>query len=205
MIYLRICGRFFAYLLYLRICCLCVFVRAIPPRDLSPFLCIIGVFAPQSSLHFAASKTMSLISTFLPKPCHRFQQLMQLFRAYQHPNFFWQSSIVYDDKYLFYFLSSVCSAIFFRIAEHKYAEVFLYALPLYPVAQQYGAFLLSCLAFPHASCLPNPQKQTSIFKLDFLGECFYVVQNIEKCHLSSKKIGLRKRKTIAVLNINGPS
>ena len=157
------------------ICCLCVFVRAIPPRDLSPFLCIIGVFAPQSSLHFAASKTMSLISTYLPKPCHWFPHFFQThamghgidfrispktiwlistisaFQTVPTSELSWKSSIVHDDKYLFYFLSSVCSG-FFRIAEHKYAEVFLYALPLYPVAQQYGAFLLSCLAFPHASC-----------------------------------------------------
>ena len=62
---------------FICICCLCVFVRAIPPRDLSPFLCIIGVFAPQSSLHFAASKTMSLISTYLPKPCHWFSHIFQ--------------------------------------------------------------------------------------------------------------------------------
>ena len=50
----------------------------------------------------------------------------------------------------------VCYGLFSEIAEHKYAEVFLYALPLYPLLNNTEPFFCALLLFSLI-----PQKHTS--------------------------------------------
>ena len=133
---------------------------------------------------------------------------MQLFRAYQHPNFLGRVQL-YMMISIFSIFFPLCVLLFssglLNTNMRKSSCMPFHYIQLPNNTEPFFCPVLPSHMLPALPWLPNPQKQTSIFKLDFLGECFYVVQKIEKCHLSSKKIGLKKRKTIAVLNINGPS
>ena len=125
-----------------------------------------------------SSKTMSLISTFLPKPCHWFHQLMQLFSAYQHPNFLGRVQL-YMMISIFSIFFPLCVLVFssglLNTNMRKSSCMPFHYIQLPNNTEPFFCPVLPSHMLPALPWLPNPQKQTSIFKLDFFGECFYVV------------------------------
>ena len=101
-------------------------------------------------------KSMQSLSIILSNLCNQYQYFSRIYALHIHISLIKHAHIILscdsfdyndDDNFLLsWFLLVQCT--FFKIAEHKYAEVFPYAFPLYPLPPNNTklSFVLSCFS-----------------------------------------------------------